>query len=47
MKNMRIADIASERINICARTTSERNPLSLVWSGSFVEFVVDGVLLFF
>lgn len=37
---MKISDISTEKINICGRTTAAREPLSLVWGGSFVEFHV-------
>ena len=35
---MKISEIESNKIKICGRTTENRNPLTLVWTGSFVEF---------
>jgi len=35
---MKISEIDSEKIKICARTTGSRDPLILTWTGSFVEF---------
>ena len=37
---MKISDIQSELIKIGGRTTECREPLSLIWTGSYVEFCV-------
>jgi len=37
---MRISEIDSKNIKICGRTTKQLEPVTLVWSGSYVEFNV-------
>lgn len=38
--NKRLCDIDSDKIKICGRTNGKMNPISLLWTGSYVEFNV-------
>lgn len=43
--NIKIEDIDQDKINICGRTNGSKDPVTLLWTGSYVEFNVKATEL--